>query len=114
MKIRFYFVSAILFTWKHPQFSPRSGVLAGAAFVTTFLLWIVLMILLRQFTGALDVFGLSDALSVAARTAREAFGGLFPVMFLMILIYDCVLCMLGGLVGFYLSTDGLSRELKRS
>ena len=71
MKTRFYFASALVFTRRQPQVGPRDGVLTGAAFVTTFLLLIVLMLLLRQVTSALDVFGLSDAVSAAVQTARE-------------------------------------------
>ncbi len=59
--------------------------------------------MVRQFTSALDVFGLSEATLAAVKTARVGFGGIFPVMLLMILVYDYMLCMLGGLVGFYLS-----------
>jgi len=102
-------LSAFLLTRKQPQIGPRGGILAGAAFLTTFLLLIALMILIRQFTSVLDVFGLSDATTTAMRTAREGFGGLFPVMLVMIFVFDYIFCMLGGLVGFHLSTDWHTR-----
>ena len=99
-------LSAFLFARKQPQVGPRGGMFAGAAFLTTFLLLIVLMVLIRQFTSALDVFGLSDATTIAVRTARDGFGGLFPILLLMILVFDYIFCMLGGLAGFHLATGG--------
>jgi len=101
-------LSAFIFAGKQPQAKPRDGVLTGAAFVTTFLLFIVFMMVLRQFTNAIDVFGLYESVSLAARTSREGFGGIFPVMVLTFLAFEYLLCMMAGLVGFELAGGRIS------
>ena len=98
------FLSALTFTRKYPQTKPRDGILTGAAFVTTFLLLIVVMIVLRQFTNAFDLFGLYESLSGAIQTAREGFGGILPVMVLAFLAFEFLICMTAGLIGFVLGS----------
>ena len=97
-------LSAFIFARKQPQAEPRDGILTGAAFVMTFLLFIVFMILLRQFTDAIDFFGLYESVSLAARSSLEGFGRIFPVMVLAFLAFEFLLCMTAGLVGFELAS----------
>jgi len=99
-------LSAFIFTRKQNQAKPRDGVFTGAAFVTTFLLFIVVMMVIRQFTNAFDLFGLYESVTVAAQTSREGFGGIFPVVVLAFLAFEYLLCMTAGLVGFELAGGG--------
>jgi hypothetical protein len=55
---------------------------------------------LRQFTTFFDVFGLGDAVLVAAQTARQQLGFHLGVIVFMFLVSDYFLCMLGGILGF--------------
>jgi len=96
-------LSAFIFARKQPQAGPRDGILTGAAFVITFSLFIGFMIALRQLTTAIDFFDLYASVSVAARTAREGFGGIFPVMILTFYAFEFLLCMAAGLVGVELA-----------
>jgi len=102
-------LSAFIFARRQPQAGPRDGILTGAVFVITFSLFIGLMIGLRQFTIALDLFGLYESVSVAAWTAREGFGGIFPVVILTFLSFEFLICMVAGLVGFELAAGRSSR-----
>jgi hypothetical protein len=107
-------LTAFLLARRRPQVGPRGGMLAGAVFLMAFLLLIVFMIALRQFTDALDVFGLAAALATAVRTAREGFGPLFPIVPLTILAFDAIFCMLTGLVGFHLATGLVGAPKEKS
>jgi len=81
----------------------RYGALAGAAFLTIFILLVAVVGGgLRQFTTFFDVFGLGDAVLVAAQTARQQLGFHLGVIVFMFLVSDYFLCMLGGMLGFHI------------
>lgn len=81
----------------------RYGALAGAAFLTVFILLVVCVGGgLHQFTNFFDVFGLGDAVLVAVQTARKQLGFHFGVIMFMFMVSDYLLCMLGGMLGFHI------------
>ncbi len=81
----------------------KYGTLAGAAFLTVFILLVVCVGgVLHQFTDFFDVFRLGDAVLVAVQTAREQLGFHFGIIMFMFIISDYLLCMLGGMVGFHI------------
>lgn len=79
----------------------KYGVLVGAIFLTVFIIVVLCIgLFLRNITTFFDVFGLGDAVILAVKTAWEQFGYNLAVMIFMFLIFDYVLCMLGGMLGF--------------
>ncbi len=81
----------------------RYGTLAGAAFLTVFILLVVCVGGgLHLLTNFFDVFGLGDAVIVAVQTAREQLGFHLGVIMFMFVISDYLLCMLGGILGFHI------------
>lgn len=81
----------------------KYGALAGAAFLTVFILLVVCVGGgLHQFTTFFDVFGLGDAVIVAVQTARQQLGYHLGVIMFMFVISDYLLCMLGGVLGFHI------------
>ena len=81
----------------------KYGALAGAFFLTIFLLLVACIGGgLHQFAPFFDVFGLGNAVLLAAQTAREQLGFHFVVIMLVFLVSDYFLCMLGGILGFHI------------
>ena len=81
--------------------SLENGALAGASFLTVFILLVACAGgILHRFAGFVDVFGLGDAALFAAQIAWEQFGYRFAVIMFMFLVADYLLCMLGGILGF--------------
>lgn len=79
----------------------KYGALAGAAFLTVFILLVVSVGgVLHQFAPVFDVFGLGDAVVVAVQTARQQLGFHLGVIMIVFLVSDYLLCMLGGILGF--------------
>jgi hypothetical protein len=93
----------------------KYGALAGAAFLTVFILLVgIVGGGLRQFTTFFDVFGLGDAVLVAVQTARQQLGFHLGVIAFMFLVSDYFLCMLGGILGFHIIRFGYSSDAKES
>jgi hypothetical protein len=78
----------------------KYGNLAGTSFLTVFIIIVGLMGILHNFTTVFDVFGLGNAVILAAQAAFQQFGVKLVVMIVMLLIFDYFLCMLGGTLGF--------------
>ena len=94
-------LAGCIITRKIGASEPKYGALAGAAFLTVFLLLVASVGGgLRQFTTFFDVFGLGDAVLLAAQTARQQLGFHLGVIMFMFLVSDYFLCMLGGILGF--------------
>ena len=94
-------LAGCIITKKVGASKPTYGALAGAAFLTVFILLVASVGGgLRQFTTFFDVFGLGDAVLIAAQTARQQLGFHLGVIVFMFLISDYFLCMLGGILGF--------------
>ncbi|MBK8902451.1 MAG: hypothetical protein IPM53_14790 [Anaerolineaceae bacterium] len=93
----------------------RYGALAGAAFLTVFILLVgIVGGGLRQLTTFFDVFGLGDAVLVAVQTARQQLGFHLGVIMFMFLVSDYFLCMLGGILGFHIIRFGYPSNAKES
>ena len=79
------------------------GALAGAVFLTVFILLVACIGGgLYLFATFFDVFGLGNAVLLAAQTAIQQFGFHLGVMVLLFMVSDYFLCMLGGILGFHL------------
>jgi|GEM_PF-2630153 len=78
----------------------KYGIIAGAVFLTTFIIIVGIMGILHNFTTIFDVFGLGNAVILAAQTALQQFGFHLGVMVVMFMVFDYFLCMLGGILGF--------------
>lgn len=78
----------------------KYGVMTGAIFLTVFIVIVLCMGLLHNFTTFFDVFGLGNAVILAAQTAWQQFGFHLGVMLFMFLVFDYFLCMIGGMLGF--------------
>ncbi len=79
----------------------KYGALAGAIFLTVFIVVVLCMgLFLRNITTYFDVFGLGDAVFLAVKIAWQQFGYRLGVMMFMFLIFDYFLCMMGGMLGF--------------
>lgn len=78
----------------------RYGALAGASFMTVFIMLVASMGILHTFITYFDVFGLGNAVILAAQTAFQQFGLHLVVMIAMLIVFDYFLCMLGGIIGF--------------
>jgi hypothetical protein len=79
----------------------KYGALAGAVFLTVFILLVAIVGGgLSQLTTFFDVFGLGSAVLLAAQTARQQLGFHLGVIMIMFLVADYFLCMLGGMLGF--------------
>lgn len=94
---------------------PKYGALAGAAFLTVFILLVASVGGgLRQFTTFFDVCGLGDAVLVAAQTAKQQLGFHLGMIVFMFLIFDYFLCMLGGILGFHIIRLGYPSDGEES
>ncbi|MCK2213275.1 hypothetical protein MF672_005615 [Actinomadura sp. ATCC 31491] len=95
------FLSSLLYLALTPGTGPaREGMLAGARFLTTFLLLVALMAVLRRFTGRFDVAGLHAAVRTSIIAARDGLSWRFPLMMGLFLVADYLLCMLAGLLAY--------------
>lgn len=96
-------VASCIITKRSGASQPEHGALAGAVFLTVFILLVASVGGgLRLFTTVFDVFGLGDAVLTAVLSARQELGfHLGPIMF-MFLVADYFLCMLGGMLGFHI------------
>jgi hypothetical protein len=97
-------IAGIIITRKIGACDARYGALAGAVFLTTFLILVACIGGgLHQFTSFFDVFGLGDAVLLAVQTARQQLGFHLGVIVFMFMVSDYFLCMLGGILGFHLT-----------
>ena len=96
-------VAGCIITKKIGASEAKYGALAGAVFLTIFLMLVACIGgVLHQFAPFFDVFGLGDAVLLAAQTAREQLGFHLVVIMFMFMVSDYFLCMLGGILGFHL------------
>ena len=92
----------------------KYGVIAGASFLTVFLVIVALMGILHNFTTYFDIFGLGNSVILAAQTAVQQFGFHLGIMMVMLLVFDYFLCMLGGILGFNIVQLFYPSNLKES
>lgn len=78
----------------------RYGAIAGASFLTVFLIIVAFMGILHNFTTFFDIFGLGNAVIFAEQTALQQFGFHLGLMMFMLIVSDYFICMLGGILGF--------------
>jgi hypothetical protein len=96
-------VAGCIITKKMGASEAKYGALAGAVFLTIFLILVACIGGgLHQFATSFDVFGLGDAVLLAAQTARQQLGFHLGVIMFMFMVSDYFLCMLGGILGFHL------------
>ena len=96
-------VAGCIITKKIGASEAKYGALAGAVFLTIFLILVACIGGgLHQFAPFIDVFGLGNAVLLAAQTAREQLGPHLIVIMFVFMISDYFLCMLGGILGFHL------------
>lgn len=93
-------VAGIIIAKKIGTTESKYGVLTGAVFLTVFIVIVLCMGILHNFTTFFDVYGLGNAVILAVQTAWQQFGFHLGVMMFMFLIFDYFLCMLGGMLGF--------------
>lgn len=95
-------LAGYLVTRRLRTFEARHGALAGAVFLTLFILLVACAGILGQFTTLFDVFGIRAAVLLAAQTARQQLGFHLGIIMVMFLVSDYFLCMLGGTLGFHI------------
>jgi hypothetical protein len=96
-------VAGFIITRKTGATEAKVGALAGAVFLTVFLILVACIGGgLHQLTTFFDVFGLGDAVLLAVQTARQQLGFHLGVILFMFMVSDYFLCMLGGMLGFHL------------
>ena len=96
-------VAGCIITKKIKASEAKYGALAGAVFLTIFLMLVACIGGgLHQFAPFFDVFGLGNAVLLAAQTAREQLGVHLVAILIMFMVSDYFLCMLGGMLGFHL------------
>jgi hypothetical protein len=96
-------VSGCIITRKTGASDAKVGVLAGAVFLTVFLILVACIGGgLHQLTTFFDVFGLGNAVLLAVQTAKQQLGVHLGVIMFMFMVSDYFLCMLGGMLGFHL------------
>lgn len=96
-------VAGCIITKKMGASEAKYGALAGAVFLTIFLMLVACIGGgLHQFTTFFDVFGLGNAVLLAVQTARQQLGFHLAVIMFMFIVSDYFLCMLGGILGFHL------------
>ena len=96
-------VAGFIITRKIGASEARVGALAGAFFLTTFLILVACIGGgLHQLTTFFDVYGLGNAVLLAVQTARQQLGFHLGVIMFMFMVSDYFLCMLGGMLGFHL------------
>lgn len=93
-------VAGIIIAKKIGTTESKYGVLTGAVFLTVFIVIVLCMGILHNFTTFFDVYGLGNAVILAVQTAWQQFGFHLGVMMFMFLVFDYFLCMLGGILGF--------------
>lgn len=93
-------VAGVIIAKKIGTTESKYGVLTGAMFLTVFIVIVLCMGLLHNITTFFDVFSLGDAVIFAVQTAWQEFGFHLGVMMFMFLVFDYLLCMLGGILGF--------------
>ena len=96
-------VAGFIITRKINATEAKVGALAGAVFLTVFLILVACIGGgLHQLTTFFDVFGLGNAVILAVQTARQQLGFHLGVILFMFMVSDYFLCMLGGMLGFHL------------
>ncbi len=108
-------LAGCIITRKSGASEAKYGALAGAAFLTVFILLVAIVGGgLHQFKMIFDVFGLGDAVLIAAQTARQQLGFHLGVIMFMFLVSDYFLCMLGGILGFNIIQLVYSSDAEKS
>jgi hypothetical protein len=96
-------VAGCIITKKIDATDAKFGALAGAVFLTIFIMLVACIGGgLHQFATFFDVFGLGNAVLLAAQTARQQLGFHLGVIVFMFMVSDYLLCMLGGMLGFHI------------
>jgi hypothetical protein len=84
---------------------PADGALAGAFFLTVFIALIGVCLLLGPVSSLVNVLALGEVFPPAVASASAALGqGTLGLLAVMFVLFDLVLCTLGGVAGYFWST----------
>jgi hypothetical protein len=84
---------------------PEDGALAGAFFLAVFMALIGVCLLLGPVSSFVNVLALGEVLPSAVASASAALGqGTLSLLLVMFVLFDLVLCTLGGLAGYFWAT----------
>jgi len=84
---------------------PADGALAGAFFLAVFIALIGVCLLLGPVNSFVDVLALGEGFPPAVASASAALGqGTLALLLVMFVLFDFVLCTLGGLAGYFWTT----------
>ena len=81
---------------------PADGALAGAFFLTVFMALIVSCLVLGPVSSFMNVLALGEVFPPAVASASAELGqGTLALLLVMFVLFDLVLCTLGGLAGYF-------------
>lgn len=84
---------------------PADGALAGAFFLAVFIALIGVCLLFGPVNSFVNVLALGEVFPSAAASASAALGeGTLTLLLVMFVLFDFVLCTLGGLAGYFWAT----------
>lgn len=84
---------------------PADGALAGAFFLAVFIALIGVCLLLGPVNSFVDVLALGEVFPPAVASASAALGqGTLALLLVMFVLFDLVLCTLGGITGYFWAT----------
>lgn len=85
---------------------PRNAARSALAFVATFFAMIFACIALAPLSSVLSYWALADTFPDAVDAARNALGdGTAALLLVQFVVFDCVLCAAGGMVGAVLASS---------
>jgi hypothetical protein len=93
---------------------PRNPARAALAFVATFFAMIFTCIALAPLSPVLSYWALADTFPDAVGAARHALGdGTAALLLIQFVVFDCLLCAAGGIVGAVLASSRRSHSRPR-
>jgi hypothetical protein len=95
-------LASMVICWVIHARRPADGALAGAFFLTVFIALIGTCLLLGPANSFVNVLALGEVFPSAVASASAALGqGTLALLLVMFMLFDLVLCTLGGLAGYF-------------
>jgi hypothetical protein len=95
-------LASMVICWVIDARRPADGALAGAFFLAVFIALIGICLLLGPVNSFVNVLALGEVFPSAIASASAALGqGTLALLLVMFVLFDLVLCTLGGLAGYF-------------
>jgi hypothetical protein len=106
-------LASMVICWLIDARRPADGALAGAFFLAVFIALIGICLLLGPVNSFVNVLALGEVFPSAIASASAALGqGTLALLLVMFVIFDLVLCTLGGLAGYFWAGALYGREVR--